>query len=287
MRRSAHRSATVPPSGRDDIRMLVRRPAPPLAQLVERIWYFESNLPHRRERILPGGTMQLLVNLDRDELCSHHGLEHPAEHAIRGAAIVGSFTRPFAIDTTQQRRIAGITFFPGGAAPFLPIPCTELTEQHVALQDVWGDDGATIRERLLEAGSAEAILATLEALLHQWWERGPIPGSGVQLALRALERGRSVAEVLGRLGISHGRFVRGFSAAVGLTPKRFARVRRFRRVLAALGHGQPVDWADVAATCGYYDQAHLIRDFRQHAGMRPTAYLPRWAGEDGHVILPE
>ena len=268
------------------MRVLVHTPAPPLARFVERIWYFESALSHHRERILPSGTMQVLINLHEDELRAYHGGPDDPPLVSRGAAVSGPYARPFAIDTAEQRRIAGITFRPGGAAPFLPLPCLEVREQHVALGDVWGTDGAVLRERLLEADSGPAVLATLETVLREWWARGSMPGEGILASIDALDRGQPVADVLDAIGMGHGRFVRGFRAAVGLTPKRFARIRRFRRVLAAVSTGQPAPWAEMAVACGYYDQAHLIRDFRELGGMRPSAYAPRGPGDDTHVVVP-
>jgi methylphosphotriester-DNA--protein-cysteine methyltransferase len=72
---------------------------------------------------------------------------------------------------------------------------------------------------------------------------------------------------------------------VGLTPKRFARVRRFGRVLQSIELGRPVAWSQVAASCGYFDQAHLIHDFREFSGMNPTLYRPRGQGDRYHAVV--
>jgi AraC-like DNA-binding protein len=72
---------------------------------------------------------------------------------------------------------------------------------------------------------------------------------------------------------------------VGLTPKRFARVRRLQRILDAAARNVNVDWAEAAVEHGYYDQAHLINDFRELTGITPTAYRPRAAHERNHVPL--
>jgi transcriptional regulator GlxA family with amidase domain len=80
------------------------------------------------------------------------------------------------------------------------------------------------------------------------------------------------------------RLTRCFSQQIGLTPKRFARVRRFQRTLRrSAAEVVPVDWARLAAECGFYDQAHLIHEFRAHAGRTPLEYSPRSPAEQNHV----
>jgi AraC-like DNA-binding protein len=93
----------------------------------------------------------------------------------------------------------------------------------------------------------------------------------------------SLSAVTSSLGLLPKRFVRRFSAQVGLTPKLFARVRRLQRVLAAIELDRPVDWAAVAAEHGFYDQAHLVNDFRELTGITPTAWKPRSATEPNHT----
>ena len=73
-------------------------------------------------------------------------------------------------------------------------------------------------------------------------------------------------------GFSHTRFIQLFREQVGLTPKLFARIQRFNALIARVENGLAVNWAELAADCGYFDQAHLIRDFRQFAGVTPREF---------------
>jgi len=85
-------------------------------------------------------------------------------------------------------------------------------------------------------------------------------------------------------GVSHTRMIQLFREQVGLTPKLFCRVRRFRAVLQGIGKGSPVNWAELAAECGYFDQAHLIRDFRVFAGMTPATYRRETPERDRQLL---
>jgi AraC-like DNA-binding protein len=261
--------------------------SPALRPFVASLWHFTGDFGHTRERILPSGTMQLLVNLHEDELRTYEGEDFSQVRRIRGAAISGAYARAFGIDTLEQRCVVGVAFRPGGAAAFFREPADALCEAHVELERVWGRDGATLRERLLEAPTPAAALHALEAVLLAHVVRPLELDKLVDFALGALHRDVPVGALTSRLGMTPKRFIRHFHEAVGITPKRYARVRRFGRVLEAYEHGQELDWSGVAAECGYFDQAHLIHDFREFAGMSPTRYRPRAVGDRNHALLAD
>ena len=261
-----------------------RQPRPELRPFVAGIWWFEEEIEHAYERILPSGKMQLLVNLHEDELRAYHGEGYRMIQRNRGAELGGAYASHFAIDTAEQRCIVGVSFGPGGAYPFFTPPADATRELHVELDALWGSDGAALRERLLEARTPEATLRTLESVLLEQRVRPLERDPAVDFAIRAFDRGAGVGEVTDRLGMSAKSFIRRFAARVGLTPKKYARVVRFQRVLDAVASGRPIDWAGVAIDCGYFDQAHLIHDFREFSGMNPLAYKSR-PGEKNHVPL--
>jgi AraC-like DNA-binding protein len=84
---------------------------------------------------------------------------------------------------------------------------------------------------------------------------------------------RSVAEVTECVGLSARRFIELFRNQVGLAPKVFCRIRRFQKVLRTVEKQGDVDWTAVALSCGYFDQAHFIHDFRAFSGINPSTYL--------------
>jgi transcriptional regulator GlxA family with amidase domain len=85
--------------------------------------------------------------------------------------------------------------------------------------------------------------------------------------------GGSVRAAARRLGLSQRQFIHVFNAHVGLTPKLFCRVLRFKHAREFVDQAGAPDWRQVALACGYYDQSHLIRDFQMFSGLSPTAYL--------------
>lgn len=268
--------------------LLLRPVAPPLAPLVAAIGYHRGQFPHARERALATGSTQLLVNLATDGMWWHPAGE-PAPLTTPGAAWQGPDTRPALIDPADQREIIWVSFRPGGAYPFLPAPCAAVRDQLVPLEELWGRDGATLRDRLLSAGPPVQRLRAVEEVLLARAARSPAPDPAVTVAAAALDRGATVAEVGDRLGWTRRRLARRFEDRVGITPKRFARVRRFQRLLGAVtsggGYGRTVDWARLAIAHGYHDQAHMIHEFREFAGLCPTAYEPRSGHAQNHVPM--
>lgn len=256
---------------------------PVLRPFVASIGYYEGTFSHTRERILPTGGQQLMVNLTDDVM----GTWRPdGPRRIGGAGLVGTATGPVDVDPTHQRQTLFVAFRPGGGYPFLPFPAAESTDELVDLHQVWGPAGAVLRERLLEQPTAEAKLEVLTAHLLAHAHRSLRPDPSVRFACAALDRGMAVGEVVARLGVTPKRLIRTFHEHVGLPPKQFARIRRLQHVLRAVPHDRPVDWAALAVRHGYADQSHLIHEFRDLAGITPGRYRARSAGERNHVVLP-
>jgi AraC-like DNA-binding protein len=98
-----------------------------------------------------------------------------------------------------------------------------------------------------------------------------------------LNRGLPVADTAAHLGFLPKTFVRRFREQVGLTPKRFARVRRMQRIIRSLRSGEAINWGQLAAQYEFSDQAHFIHDFRDLTGITPTAYKPQSPQRGNHV----
>ena len=98
---------------------------------------------------------------------------------------------------------------------------------------------------------------------------------------------RTVTGVTEQIGISPKRFISIFSQEVGLTPKLFCRIRRFQDTLQRIKSGRQIDWAEIALSGGYFDQAHFIHDFQAFSGLNPSTYLRHQGEHLNHVPLPD
>jgi len=236
-----------------------------------------------KELALPTGTVELVVGLqsDRISLFESSDLERPV--TMSGPVVCGVHTRPFAIEDQGSNSVLGIHFRPGGAASLLGLPLSELENIHVPLSTVLGDVGERLQEACALAPVGRELQAAarcLSAAIHGATD--PLVSHAVQ-SISRWEPDADVASLVEASGYSHRRFNERFRDTVGVSPKRFIRLMRFQRVIELLGDEVEADWSDVAAHCGYYDQAHLIHDFRSFSGMTPAAYLDRRSGRLNHA----
>jgi AraC-like DNA-binding protein len=259
-------------------------PGPPLDECVDRFWLCADTPSHPRERILPSGTVELVINLSDDEIRIYDPF-HPARiRRYSGAVVSGPYRDYFLIDPLQHASIIGVHFRPGRAVPVLGVPASELADAHVDLEALWGPAAAELRERLCAAATPTKRFAVLEEVLLGRLRRPPLHGA-IPVALDALEQSDEavkVRDLARQVGLSQRRLIQLFTAEVGMTPKLYGRVRRFQRARELVRKAADPDWAAVAVACGFFDQSHLIRDFGEFSGLSPVAYLNQ---RSDHVLL--
>jgi len=269
-----------------------RAPHPLLARYVKTVWISqptagEAHPAPAREHVLPTGLMHLVFRLSGPGVrifdSASDGKGRPLGQALVGGPRAGFYAK----DLSTPSHSVGVQLLPGAAQALLGLPADELVEQHVSLEDLWGDSLAALaREQLLAAATPQQTLRRLEALLLQRLRAGPAQAAHplVLQALRQFEAGVGVQEAVARSGYSHRQFIRLFSQAVGLSPKLYCRVRRFQSTLPMLQG--PLDLAAVAMEAGYSDQPHMGREFREFAGLTPEQYRQARPASANHVAVP-
>jgi AraC-like DNA-binding protein len=265
-------------------------PQQPLSDFVDLYWFYDGYFPgsHKKERLMPDGSVELVINLKQDEarIYDRENLDQCVR--LSGAVLCGPHSSFFVIDTAQQDSVIGVHFKPGGAFPFFKMPASELHNLHVSLEDLWGREAGLLRQRLLESQTPGKKFQVLEECLLARAFRPLQRHRAVDCALglfRNIHTAPAMADLADQLGMSSRRFIQLFSHEVGLTPKLFARVRRFQQVLQQIRKGAEFSWADMAARCGYYDQAHFIHDFKEFSGINPTTYLAQKIDHLNHVPI--
>ena len=274
--------------------LLQRTPAGALAPFVERLWYFDEGTDlarprAARERALPTGSVNLVFRLSSEPVRVFRSIDDCVGEAFGHAVISGARSSYYVRDTARPSCSVGVHFRPGGAAALLGVPGEELAEHHTSLEDLWGRSASISRERLLAEPRPAARLGLLEELLLARVGRSEPLHPAVQRALARLDsRGACSIEALSReTGYSHRHLIALFRRAVGLTPKVYARIRRFQRAIARAAHARGSGWAEVALACGFCDQSHLTREFQAFAGVSPGAYAPLSADRPNHVPIHE
>jgi AraC-like DNA-binding protein len=266
------------------------KPTALLADFVDNFWLYEGyQAEHVNERILPTGTMELVINLRENELRIYDAEQPNRCSRFSGAVVSGAYWKGFVSDTEEEAFIMGIHFKPGGAFPFLGVPADELADMHVDLEMLWGSSAGRLRERLYEASTAKERFHLLEEDLIDHLFRSMEHHYAVSAALEVIasQVDATVRDIAKNLGLSERRFIQVFKSEVGVTPKLFSRVQRFQRARANIHRQEETpDWAGIALECGYFDQSHLIRDFQEFSGMSPAAYLRQYSRfRDQHIYI--
>jgi AraC-like DNA-binding protein len=247
-----------------DTMLLAHRPAPPLAAYIETLWYYDGNqAAHHKERVLPNGRFQIVIDLSAGP-----------------GSVSGMRTHYSLIDTAAIQSVLGIVFWPGGARGFFDVPADDFYNRVVPLDLVWGSRITELRDRLRDVVTVGEKFRGLETALLQVIQRGaehrfPMHPA-VQYALGEFGRVphlRTVIDVTKDAGLSRRRLSQLFREQVGITPKLYCRLSRFRQVVRQIAAGGSFDWVDLALAGGYCDQAHLAHEFRDFSGMSPSSYL--------------
>ncbi|GAA0706766.1 helix-turn-helix domain-containing protein [Dokdonella soli] len=265
-------------------------PAPPLRGAIETIWdWVVDPGDFRFERVLPQPGSALIINLLEDQTRVYTDDEERRCERLPGTVFSGQSTRSFVIDSAEQIAVMGVAFRPGGTVPFFRERMDLLCDRHTALEDLAGAPGRVLRERLLHARDARERLAILERWLAARFAAIPLhPAVGFALGVfSASPLVQRVGEVIDASGMSARRFGTLFREQVGIGAKRFARMQRFRAVVAQVQRGCRIEWAHVAADCGFHDQPHLVREFREFSGMTPAAYVAQRGQHVNHIALPD
>ena len=251
-------------------------PSPPLAEFVERLWLLSDAPAYSKERIAASGTIDLGINLHENEFRVYDPAKPEQSKRFSGAVVSGTHSGPYVIDPRELVSVMGVRFRPGGAFPFLRTPASELADAHVDLETLWGASAKELRERLCVAKTSAERLDLLEQALVAHLSRPLERHYAVRFALDAFGRadsGLAVRDVARDAGLSQRRFIQLFAREVGMAPKLFCRVRRFRQTLETVRRTAAPDWGRVAVDCGYYDQSHLIHDFRFFSHLSPTEFV--------------
>jgi AraC-like DNA-binding protein len=247
-------------------------PHPALTAHVDCVWAARAPASAHTHRVLPDNCVDILWQ----------------DGGQQGFA-VGMMSKAILVASDRPVLTLAVRFKPGMAGPFLATPLNILTDQRADIDLLWGrSDADRLADALWTSDVPErARLAMIEQELLRRLQAacGAVAGGAiarsaeaggtalVQRALQALDGSGGalrVEDLATQLHVSRQHLAAQFRQHVGLSPKLYARICRFRHATAALRDAP--DWAQLAAECGYFDQSHLIHDFQELAGSTPERF---------------
>lgn len=254
-------------------------PGPPLDRFVEFMIFHESYNPgHNWERFLPDGNVELVIDLhDEPKFIFDNDLLIEIQ-ACRKMWFSGLRTEPITIPTGGDASMMVVNFRRGMAYPFLPFPMTEIADRVVDVELVWGDAFDELREKVIEHRLSREKFLSAEAFLVRHltskiglnpcveFAVGTITDAPHRTSMRALSE---------KIGYSQKHFISMFKRHVGVTPKQYLKLMRFQRAVGLIESTEIRDWSDLSLKCGFFDQSHLINDFKTLSGFTPEDYARR------------
>ena len=255
----------------------VRRAAPAalrphvLGYLGYREW---TPQPFRRLEV-PSGEVHVIVSF---------GPEVRVPAPVR-SFVAAPHTEYAIVDHDGEQHGVELRLTPIGAHMLLGVAMHELADRVTPIEDVLGPEGALLAERLYEAPTWAARFAVLDRLLARRFAVARAPAAGVEQAwwrLVGTHGAASVETLASEVGWSRRHLFGRFREHTGLPPKVFARILRFQRAAALLAEPRGPSLCEIALDCGYYDQAHLNRDFREFAGRTPSELMAASLASGGY-----
>jgi AraC-like DNA-binding protein len=244
--------------------------------------YFENSSQRVRRRDLPAGEVALIISL---------GPQWRSIDPVTGASI--GMLRTFVaglddtyslVDSDTPGAAIQVDFTPIGARQLLQLPMHLVSKRTTELTELLGSEADRLIERLVEARDWPSRFLTLDNFLLSRIRRYERPAREIDWAWRQLDLSRGsirVQKISEQLGWTRKRLVKAFRDEVGIPPKALARVLRFRRALAQFTSQR--DFSQLAAECGYSDQAHMIRDFKDLSGLTPADLVRVYSPEAGTI----
>lgn len=262
-------------------------PSAPLDKHILNIVYYKDYQPeHDKDKFLPDCTTNLVIDFQDKPKHIYDNVSLFKKQTCNKAWFSGMHTEYMTIESSYDSEMMVISFKPGGSFPFIKTSLETFNNKVVDAAVVFGDDFFDFRNELISKESLDDILKCAEKWLLSQLEDTTFEGNIIQHFVEQINQTASsvkLKSVAEQSGYSQKQFIHLFKKYVGITPKQFHRIVRFNEILPSIHKKEDINWTAIATNCGYYDQAHFIKDFQAFSGLNPKQYV-EGQGEWPHYI---
>ena len=265
----------------------LQTPPYPLNQFIESVLYYDNYQPtHQIERLLPDGSVNLIIELTGiDQHVYDNQLLTPAK-THRKAWVSGMHSGYISIDSGYNAAMVIIRFLPQGAYPFLHFPVVELNNLVIEADLLFAQEVHHLREQLINAEAVADKFTYIYQWLRQRFKAEFLPHQSIQYLLTQIHNNPTwdvLQNITQSIGYSQKHLIHLFKKFVGFRPKQYQQITRFNLALNEMAQGQFSKLTSLGYDCGYYDQAHFVKEFKKFAGFSPKRFL-REKGEYTHYV---
>ncbi|MEO9887920.1 MAG: helix-turn-helix domain-containing protein [Balneola sp.] len=269
-----------------------QKPCFPHDDYIDTFIYFKDYRPqHSIERVIPDGHIYLIFELDGLPRCTYdNNTLEPAFHFSK-SWISGLQKNYISISALENSEMFIIRFKPGGAIPYLHKAHDSINDSIVPAETIFGNSANLLRDRLISAEQPETKFKLANKFLSERLNQDFIPHKSIFKAIDQISNQPDFSSVMmmgliKESGFSKKHFIDLFKKSVGVTPKYFQRILRFNCIMPKVQQELDISWPQISAECGFYDQAHFIKDFKKFSGYNPEAFLTEQKGHGEVNFFP-
>ncbi|MGH7442200.1 MAG: helix-turn-helix domain-containing protein [bacterium] len=244
-----------------------------------------SSISPRRIIAMAGPSTDLLLNLGSPFVLETF---YDSVQVDTGSCLAGPRPATSFIRHEGELLVLGARFRHGAAASLLPYPVKELEQRVIPLNSIWPEVARVLASAGTRNSPPQELIGTMETALAALLSNARKPDPMIRKAVRLMAEHQGDLEISAlatELGVSRQTVKHKFDQHIGVSPKLFAKLRRFQTVLGRLSNGNKTNWTDLAKETGYYDQAHLTREFNHFTGFSPQKFVKNLEkGEDLYLF---
>lgn len=259
-----------------------------LSRYVKFIWCCENYTPESsKERVLPTGSSQLIINLNNQKFRHFRGDEFQ-EKVHDPAIITGIRSSHIFLDSHTRISTLGVVLKPGAIPALLRIPSDEFQGQVASLESVLKADISGLRDRLIAASTHQKKFSLMESFLSSLLNSEHQLHPAIDFAVSQIDKQNGllpISEILNQTGYSRRWFSQIFRNTVGISPKQYSRIQRLQSNLQLIRKAGTPNWPEMAISNGFFDQAHFIHDFKDLTGISPSEYVRTQGGAANHLAV--
>ncbi len=236
-------------------------PSPLLAGYVRYFFLFQPD-GKSVERVTPNGTVQISFQIN------------PEFGKGEQMYVLSRFSKLRFIKPSDLGKVVGICFYPWAVRTFLKVPPYELTDKKISLEDIFGGKIKPLHEQILDCSSLMEAVPLIEShLIKAISNSTQFDAMVANASINILKSKGTITmdRLYSAYGISERRLEQRFNESLGVSPKFFSRLVRFQNALQLINSG--INLTEITYKCGYFDQSHFIRDFKQFSDVTPNKYL--------------
>ncbi len=254
----------------------IAKPSVFLSQYVKQYWSLENCIPTGKEhiqRIIPNGLFELIIYLDNKPKSTD--LKKTISENI---IITGQLKSYHELKVTAKLSLFAIYFLPHGLSMFLDLPMKEFFNQSVPLRFIIKDTVNKLEDELLSAKTFEKKIEVAERFLISQIQKNEkkYKYDKIRRVVNLINQAKGnlkIEELASESFLSRKQFERTFSDFIGTSPKQFLKIVRFQNALYEKSKNSELNITEIAHKCGYFDQAHMINDFKTLSGITPKNYF--------------